>query len=95
LKRAAKLLAPVDRNIAFGGIRRGTKRHPTILNMEKFELLSAPGRGNLLKGIYISSPRANRHLTKPLIRYGRDDHSTPRLLDGWLEPAATRPLVLA
>jgi tRNA(Ile2)-agmatinylcytidine synthase len=88
LRRTAKLLRRGDRVRAFGGVRRGTKRHPAILNMEKFELLSARRRdGRLPKGVYISSPRANRHLTKPLVRYGRRDRLPPEPAEGWLVSA--------
>ena len=96
LRRTARLLRRGDRIRAFGGVRRGTSLHPTILNMEKFELLSPSGRrGSIFKGVYISSPRANRHLTKPLIRYGQEDYARADETDGWLESAARRPLVRA
>jgi len=96
LRRAAKLLRRGDRIRAFGGIRRGTSLHPTILNMEKFELLSlGTKRDSIVKGVYISSPRANRHLTKPLIRYGHEDHVKSGVVNGWLNSAARRPLVRA
>ena len=85
LRRAAKLLMDGDRVRAFGGVRRATSLHPTILNMEKFELLSLGGkRSAIRKGTYISSPRANRHLTKPLIRYGNEVYGVPPPLKGWL-----------
>lgn len=93
LRRTAKLLVRGDRIRAFGGVRRGSKRHPTILNMEKFEVLSQGNRDSKLrKGTYISSPRANRHLTKPLIRYGHEDHSAPEPIDGWLWSAIRLPV---
>ena len=92
LRRTARLLHPGDRIRAFGGVRRGTSLHPSVLNMEKFQLKS---KGSLPKGTYISSPRANRHLTKPLTRYGREDRTRAAPMTGWLESAPTRPLVLA
>jgi len=96
LRRTAKLLRPGDRIRAFGGVRRGTTLHPTILNMEKLEVVSLAGnRHSLRRGTYISSPRANRHLTKPLVRYGREDHRSEGAVEGWLESAPTRPLVRA
>ena len=96
LRRVAKLLKPGDRIRAYGGVRRATTIHPAILNTEKFEFISGGGRGSAIhRGTYISSPRANRHLTKPLIRYGREDFHRERPMDGWLESAATRPLVPA
>jgi tRNA(Ile2)-agmatinylcytidine synthase len=95
LRRAAKLLRPGDQIRAFGGVRKGTPLHPPILNMEKFQLVKHREGGGLPKGTFISSPRANRHLTKPLIRYDREDFTKAGEADGWLEPAPTRPLVIA
>lgn len=70
LKRSVRLLRAGDRIRAFGGVRRGTSRHTEILNLEKIEVISLVERDRgLQKGIYIPSPRANRHLTKPLVRY--------------------------
>ena len=94
LRRIAKLLRPGDSVRAFGGVRRGTSRHPAVLNLEKFELRSpARTRQSLPRGTYIASPRANRHLTKPLIRYGREDYTSESEADGWFEGAPIRPLV--
>ena len=95
LRRAARLLRPGDRIRAFGGVRRGTSLHPTILNMEKFGVLSLKPRSDLRKGTYISSPRANRHLTKPLTRYGMEDSGEPGPVGQWLEPSPTLKLALA
>jgi tRNA(Ile2)-agmatinylcytidine synthase len=96
LRRVAKRLLPGDRIRAFGGVRRATTLHPTVLNMEKFELLAlGKRRTSIRRGTYISSPRANRHLTKPLIRYGREIRGSPTDADGWLDGAPTRPLVRA
>lgn len=46
----------------------------------------------IVPGIYVSSPRANRHLTKPLIRYGNEvpGASQPEI-EGWLDSYA-RPM---
>ncbi|MDA4120766.1 MAG: tRNA(Ile)(2)-agmatinylcytidine synthase [Thaumarchaeota archaeon] len=96
LRRTAKLLRPGDVVRAFGGVRRGTSLHPKILNLEKLEFISSgQGRAHLPKGTYISSPRANRHLTKPLIRYGRESLGKAATVDDWLEPAIIQPRVLA
>jgi tRNA(Ile2)-agmatinylcytidine synthase len=89
LNRTVRLLAIGDRIRAFGGIRRGTSLHSKILNLEKIEVLNG---ARLPRGIYISSPRANRHLTKPLIRYGREDFTEPKAVEGWLSaPAMPQP----
>ena len=96
LRRSAKLLLRGDRVRAFGGIRRGTSLHPPVLNLEKFQLLDhADGKGGLPRGTFISSPRANRHLTKPLIRYGREDTAEPVRIAGWLQAESRGQLVPA
>ena len=96
LRRTAKLLRRGDKIRAFGGIRRPTSLHPAVLNLEKFEFASSHGTERVLpRGTYISSPRANRHLTKPLIRYGREDHGSETVAEGWFEGASTRQLVRA
>lgn len=94
LMRTVRRLHRGDRVRAFGGVRRGTSRHPKVLNLEKLEVVKSVA-GGLPRGIYVSSPRANRHLTKPLIRYGREDHSKPRKLEGWLSHDIIRPRALA
>jgi len=40
------------------------------------------------KGLYITSPRSQRHLTKPFRRYGLEKHSVPvkGLIEGWHFP---------
>ena len=94
LRRTARLLRPGDRIRAFGGVRRPTSLHPAVLNLEKFEFVPpAKTKRAVPRGTYISSPRANRHLTKPLIRYGRDDHESEPAVEGWFEGVPTRPLV--
>jgi tRNA(Ile2)-agmatinylcytidine synthase len=74
LRRVAKLLRDGDLLRVYGGVRRPSTSHPKVLNVEKIEVVSlAKGKGRLLvRGTYIASPRANRHLTKPLVRYGHE-----------------------
>jgi len=96
LRRTAKLLRRGDKIRAFGGVRRPTSLHPAVLNLEKFEFVSSPETRRVMpRGTYISSPRANRHLTKPLIRYGCEDRENEHAVEGWFEGAPTRPLVRA
>ena len=46
----------------------------------------------LRSGFYLSSPRAHRHLTKPLIRYGREaGGEVYSLIDGWLRTSISVP----
>ncbi len=95
LRREAKLLAPGDRIRACGGVRRPSSRHPAVLNLERFEVLAIARRSSpLRKGVYLASSRANRHLTKPLVRYGREDLSRPKAVDGWRVAAPRQRPVL-
>jgi tRNA(Ile2)-agmatinylcytidine synthase len=42
-------------------------------------------------GSYLPSPRAQRHLTKQLIRYGREQTGAQALVEGWMEPRSHEP----
>ncbi len=94
LRRVARLLKCGDKIRAFGGIRKATSLHPSVLNVEKFDVKSlGKKRTSIRKGTYISSPRANRHLTKPLVRYGREDQGIPERFEGWLGSIPPQVLV--
>jgi tRNA(Ile2)-agmatinylcytidine synthase len=92
LRRVARMLRNGDHIRAYGGVRRPSTSHPKILNVEKIEVISlAKGEDRqLVRGIYIASPRANRHLTKPFARYGREmaGKASPEA-KGWLQASAT------
>jgi tRNA(Ile2)-agmatinylcytidine synthase len=95
LRRTAKRLVQGDRIRVSGGVRRATPAHEKVLNVEKMEVLAlareAPKR-TIARGTYISSPRANRHLTKPLVRYGAEKFgAAPPGTPGWLEGPAISP----
>jgi tRNA(Ile2)-agmatinylcytidine synthase len=89
LRRAVRLLQKGDRAKFFGGVRRPSTLHPKVLNLEKVEVVESSGP--LIPGFYISSPRANRHLTKPLVRYGREVMGAQEESEGWLA-SGPRPL---
>jgi tRNA(Ile2)-agmatinylcytidine synthase len=92
LRRAARLLSRGDRVMLSGGVRRASSAHPKILNVERMEVvrLANGGAGGLHAGVYISSPRANRHLTKPLCRYGQETEGLPSpRADRWLFAPST------
>ena len=42
---------------------------------------------SLVPGVYLPSSGSQRHLTKPLIRYGRELHKAYPLIEGWFQPA--------
>jgi len=136
LLRMGRMLMPGDTVRLFGGVRRATRNHSAILNVEKIEVLSVQpslrhanpacencgkttksegaGKGfqcrtcgakprrrskvvtvvqrDVQEGVYLPSPGAQRHLTKQLVRYGREVHSPHPLVDGWIEPDRLRPL---
>jgi tRNA(Ile2) C34 agmatinyltransferase TiaS len=91
LRRVARMLRDGDFIRAYGGVRRPSTSHPKVLNVEKIEVISlAKGKDRpILCGTYIASPRANRHLTKPLVRYGREmnGRACPETA-GWLRTPA-------
>src|SRR5207249_4072425 len=45
----------------------------------------------ILRGTYLPSPRAQRHLTKQLIRYGRERTRELPLVEGWLRSPLLLP----
>jgi len=92
LKRMARRLTEGDTIRVYGGVRKSTTIHPKILNVERLDVLklARPGGGvGIVPGIYAASPRANRHLTKPLIRHGNE---VPGLelagVEGWISKEA-------
>jgi len=49
--------------------------------------VSVRGKRELKKGLYITSPRSQRHLTKPWCRYGREKSGKPdKLIENWHFP---------
>lgn len=94
LRRVVRLLQQGDRIRAFGGVRKPSSLHPDVMNLEKLEVVSLGSpRPELMKGVYVSSPRANRHLTKPLVRYGaHPQRAAP--IEGWLSPSPRQRKVL-
>lgn len=46
-------------------------------------------------GSYLPSPRAQRHLTKQLIRYGREQTGAQALVEGWMEPRSHGPFPIS
>jgi tRNA(Ile2)-agmatinylcytidine synthase len=43
-------------------------------------------------GVYLPSPGAQRHLTKQLVRYGREVYAAYPVVDGWFRYGPVRPL---
>ena len=97
LRRAVGLLEKGDEIRAYGGVRRHTSLHPAILNLERMDVVNLHGtRGRILsKGTYVSSPRSNRHLTKPLSRIGREVYGAQAEIGGWLSASSRLQRALA
>ncbi len=134
LRRAALHLRTGDTVRFYGGVRRPSRTEESVLNVEKFQLLSfgretrtsnpnceecgrrmkseGSGKGSecrhcgtrlpegarvnvtprrtIIRGTYAASARANRHLSKPLIRYGMENVDPVRQeIEGWLESFST------
>ncbi|HEV2390177.1 MAG TPA: tRNA(Ile)(2)-agmatinylcytidine synthase [Nitrososphaerales archaeon] len=51
---------------------------------ETVESPKAPEAARLRPGTYLPSPRAQRHLTKQLIRYGNEAVGSPPFVEGWV-----------
>jgi tRNA(Ile2)-agmatinylcytidine synthase len=64
---------------------RCEKCHLRYPNLEK---VAVKVKREVRKGLYITSPRSQRHLTKPLGRYGMEKHHTSvgKLIEGWHFP---------
>jgi tRNA(Ile2)-agmatinylcytidine synthase len=47
---------------------------------------------DIVPGVYLPSPAAQRHLTKQLVRYGNEARSVHPLIDRWVQPERVRSL---
>jgi tRNA(Ile2)-agmatinylcytidine synthase len=65
--------------------RCGRKRSEAVERDEPV----GPVPTRIYPGIYLPSPRAQRHLTKQLVRYGREQRGARPLVEGWTRPPAT------
>jgi tRNA(Ile2)-agmatinylcytidine synthase len=99
LRRASRRLVRGDLVKVYGGVRKPTTIHPKVLNVEKIDVRALARRApksSLVIGTYVASPRANRHLAKPLIRHG---YEVPGQrfgeVKGWLEEYLRSTPVLA
>jgi len=66
------------------GAGKGFRCEKCGFRSKEMEKIAVEEERNLKKGIYVSDPRSERHLTKPLQRYGMEKkHAKVRLIDGW------------
>ncbi|MFQ6064485.1 MAG: DUF1743 domain-containing protein [Candidatus Bathyarchaeia archaeon] len=69
------------------GLNKGFRCERCGWRSSKLEKVAVELKRNLHLGIHITSPRSQRHLTKPLCRYGREKSGTPRRMVGsWCFP---------
>ena len=99
LMRVARLLSPGDAVRVSGGVRRATPKNPVVINVERVDVVSISDNARkreayraaatrVHSGSYLPSPRAQRHLTKQLIRYGGERTEMDSLVEGWLKATA-------
>jgi tRNA(Ile2)-agmatinylcytidine synthase len=81
LKRVARHLMPRDSVRVSGGVRKASPKSPAVVNIERIAVLAA---SRVRPGTYVPSPRAQRHLTKRLIRYGREHPRPYALIAAWV-----------
>lgn len=102
LMRVARLLKPGDAVRISGGVRRASSKNPAVINVERIEIVKISNdvrtreafraaATRLSHGTYLPSPRAQRHLTKQLIRYGSEKTGERPLVEGWIRPPSTPP----
>ena len=69
------------------GLKKGYRCEKCGFRSSRLEKVAVESKRNLETGIYVTSPRSQRHLTKPLCRYGREKPNKPRrMIDGWHFP---------
>ncbi len=69
------------------GLKKGFRCESCGFRSSKLEKGAVECKRNLETGIYITSPRSQRHLTKPLCRYGREKSNTPKkMIHEWHFP---------
>ena len=64
------------------GLKKGFRCEKCGFRSLKLEKVTVEHKRNLETGVYITSPRSQRHLTKPLCRYGREKSNTPKKMIG-------------
>jgi tRNA(Ile2)-agmatinylcytidine synthase len=80
--KCGKRLKSMGKDKGFRCEKCGSKRYTGL------EKVAVRIKREVQRGLYITSPRSQRHLTKPLIRYGMEKRhaSISELIDGWHYP---------
>ena len=69
------------------GKEQGFRCKKCSFRSSELKKVSVKGKRNPKKGLYVTSPRSQRHLTKPIRRYGKEKSSAPRkMIENWHFP---------
>jgi len=69
------------------GTGKGFRCEKCGFRSSQLEKVAVKGERELKRGLYITSPRSQRHLTKPLCRYGREKSGAPKkMIKDWHFP---------
>lgn len=69
------------------GVGQGFRCKKCAFRSSNMKKITVSQKRSLSEGLYITSPRSQRHLTKPLSRYGNEKNSKPRkLIAHWHSP---------
>lgn len=69
------------------GTKKGFRCDKCGFRASQLEKIAVKGKRNLKRGLYITSPKSQRHLTKPLCRYGREKVGAPKkMIKDWHFP---------
>jgi len=76
-----------ERRMESMGTDKGFRCNKCGFRSLKLKKIAAQEQRNVKKELYITSPRSQRHLTKPLCRYGREKFGKPeRMIKDWHFP---------
>ncbi len=101
LMRVARLLSPGNTVRISGGVRRASSKNPVVINVERIDVVNTSHQARRREafraaasrvhpGAYLPSPRAQRHLTKQLVRYGNEMTGEHALIKGWVKAPILR-----
>ena len=69
------------------GTGKGFRCEKCGFRSSQLEKVAVKGERELKRGLYVTSPRSQRHLTKPLCRYGREKAgASKKMIEGWHFP---------
>ena len=69
------------------GLKKGFRCEKCGFRSSRLEKVAVEYKRNLEPKIYVASPRSQRHLTKPLCRYGKEKSGMPeKMIGGWHFP---------